>query len=148
MLKRSPKMKTLLPTLIPLLVVSCSSTNVSDVKPFDSVAGKVVTTRRICYLKPLNEGLFFGDGISFLRRPSFELTLREPETSHEILSEGTQLEIDSIIDETLIDGNSQVAYGTVDIDGQSKADFAYRWGFLSSLERAPWETSQVPGRRN
>ena len=130
-----------------LIVTACSSTDVSRVPPFSSVSHQPVSIVRTSYLKPLNEGLILGDGISFLRKPSYELTDRKPDGAHRILAAGTRIQIESVQDEVLIDGRSQVAYGSTVLADRSAADFAYRWGFLNTLTRAPWESSSVPERR-
>jgi hypothetical protein len=88
-----------------------------------------------------------GDGVSFLRKPSFELTDRMPASPHRVLAAGTNLRITLIQDEILVDGRSQVAYGSTSLADQSEADFAFRWGLLCTLRRAPWEPSWVSDRR-
>ena len=121
--------------------------DVSRVPPFSSVSHQSVSIVRTAYLKPLNEGLVLGDGISFLRKPTYELTDRKPDSAHRVLAAGTRIQIASVQDEMLIDGRSQVAYGRTELADRSQADFAYRWGFLNTVSRAPWESSSVPERR-
>ena len=112
-----------------------------------SAAGQSVEIVRTAYLEPLNEGLILGDGISFLRKPSFELSTKKPDAAHRVLAAGTRVQITSVQDEVLIDGRSQVAYGVAKLTNGTQADFAYRWGFLDTIERAPWEGAATPDRR-
>jgi hypothetical protein len=144
-------MNALSVTPLCLLVAACSSTDVSRVPPFSSVSNRSVSIVRTAYLKPLNEGLFLGDGISFLRKPLYELTDHKPDSTHRVLRPGSRVRIDSIRDEVLIDGRTVVAYGLTSLSDGTEADFAYRWGFYifptTILERAPWESTFVPERR-
>jgi hypothetical protein len=146
-LERCYKMEPLLALPLCLLIAACSSTDVSRTSPFSSVSHQSVPILRTVCLKLLNEGLILGDGISFLRRPSFELTDRGPDVPHRVLATGTKVHLTSIQDEVLIDGRLQVAYGSTALADGTEADFAYRWGFHSTLKRAPWESSSVPDRR-
>jgi hypothetical protein len=131
-----------------LLVAACSSTDISRIPPFSSASHQSVQTVRTAYLRPLNEGLILGDGVTFLRKPAFELTDRTPEPPYRVLLPGTSLQITSVHDEILLDGRSQVAYGSTSLANEPESHFAYRWGFLDTLQRAPWEPSSVPDRRN
>ena len=99
-------------------------------------------------MKPLNEGLILGDGVSYLGKPSFELTDRKPDGPHQALAPGTHIRIDSIQDEVLVDGRNQIAYGSTELADGTVKDFASRWGFFTTLRRAPWEPSSVPERRD
>jgi len=136
-------MKHLLTLLAGLLVTACSSTDLSAVSPFSEAANRSMALQRTAYLKQLNEGLIFGDGISFLGMPTFELTDRKPQVINHELRSGTRLFIHGIQDEVLVDGRSQVAYGTASLDDGTEVDFAYRWGFLGTIRRAPWERTAV-----
>jgi hypothetical protein len=66
------EMKTLAVIPLSFLVAACSSTDVSKISPFSTVSNQTVSTLRPTSLKPLNKGLIFGDGISFIRKLGFK----------------------------------------------------------------------------
>jgi hypothetical protein len=130
------------------LIAACSSTDVSERSPVSSVSRQTVPLVRKAYLKPSNQSLILGHGILFFRdKPSFELTDQKPEGPHRLLAPGTKVYISSIQDEVYGDSRHCVAYGSTALPDGTMADFGYRWGFFTSLYRAPWERSSLPKRR-
>ena len=129
-----------------LLLMACSTRDVSRQAPFLSAVREPVSLTREAYLKPRKPAYIQG-GSSFFRKSEYELTSRKPVGSHQVLEPGAMVKIASVQEEVFIDGLSYIAYGTTALSNGLEVDFAYCWGFINLLERAPWEADHVPDRR-
>lgn len=139
--------------LLAIFFIGCSSTDVSKREPFMAFVGQTVELRRPMVVVQQKNRWF--NGGSVVARRSIDFGLKDinktDKTDHisAQLPVGHRVRIESIRDEVIVDGEWIVAYGWTTIPPNPKeVRFAYDWGFIWILNRAPWESETVPERRD
>jgi len=134
-----------------LLLAGCSSTNISNRDPFYDYVGRSVELR--CPVTVVARHGVWGshEGVMSRRSADFGLVDRGSRNRRQVYGElpvGHRVWIDSVWDEVVVDGEQIIAYGRTTIPpGTNEVRFAYSWGFLWILKRAPWESDDTPEKR-
>jgi hypothetical protein len=140
-----------------LLVTGCSSTNVSQLDPFNNYVGHTVELQRPADVVAAPSFWWDGssDGVMAMHPAEFGLI-----NSGEIMGRGEygrvflqlpvghKVHIDCVRDEIVADEEQIIAYGHTTIPPATKeVRFAYPWGEFWDLWPAPWEPENTPEER-
>lgn len=132
--------------------VGCSSTNISNCDPFYDYVGKTVELRRPVAVVARSSVWSGGDGVLSLRPARYGIVdARNRGPYRKVYAQlpvGHAVRIEKVRDEVAFDVQHIIAYGRTTIPPRNKeVRFAYPWGALWQLERAPWEPDDTPPRR-
>lgn len=136
--------------LASMVLAGCiSRKDVSNVDPFSDYVGRSVPLKRQAVVVHRYNSLWGGDdGVGSLSSADVGV-INTPDYPYiekiDNLPVGHLVKIDRVIDEVVIDGEHIVAYGRTTLPRNGKeVRFAYPWGTLWILERAPWEPQKTP----
>ncbi len=149
--------------LVLVFVAGCSSTDVSKLEPFSSYVGQTVELRYPVAVVQRRSMWSAGSSGGVHSHQSAQYGLKAAvakqggawlgSAGHDDQIFATlpiqhPVRIVQVLDEVFIDGEQIVAYGRTTIPpGTNEVTFAYAWGFMWRLERAPWEPDSVPEKR-
>ena len=135
-----------------MLLAGCSRKDVSNLDPFSGYVGRSVPLARqadvVRRYNPLWSG---GDGVGSLSSADVGV-INTPDYPYiekiGTLPAGHVVTVDRVVDEVFMDGEHIIAYGRTTLPHSDKeVRFAYAWGTLWMLERAPWEPNKTPATR-
>jgi hypothetical protein len=152
--------RALLFVLPALLLLGCSSTNVSNREPLADYVGRTVTLNRPMALIKEGRGIMAWSHLPRLRKSPYvmldtdasEKAFLHPyptDTNVIVLAVGYAVTIDTVHDEIAgIDPVHTTVYGRVILPGaDAPVRFAFAWGDTVRLFPAPWESQNIPNRR-
>jgi hypothetical protein len=142
-----------------LLLVGCSSTNVSNREPLADYVGRTVMLKRPMALIKEGRGIWAWSHLPRLRKSPYVmldidaskkayLHLYPTDTNFIVLPVGHAVTIGTIRDEIAgIDPVHTTVYGRIILPGtDTPGRFAFGWGDTVRLYPAPWEPDNIPNR--
>lgn len=134
-----------------LLLVGCSSVDISNRDPFYDYVGRTVELREPVAVVSRHGYWNGGDGVRSRKSVAYGLVTGSDQGYGRVfatLPAGHKVQVDSVWDEVAGDGQQIVAYGRTTIPpATNEVRFAYAWGFIWMLSPAPWEPSNTPKQR-
>lgn len=134
-----------------VLLVGCSSVDISNRDPFYDYVGRTVELREPVAVVGRRGYRSGRDGVPSRKSAAFGIVEGSGQGYGPVFSTlpaGHNVHIDSVWDEVAGDGQQIVAYGrTIIPPGTNEVRFAYVWGFIWVLSPAPWEPSGTPKKR-
>jgi hypothetical protein len=134
-----------------LLLVGCSSVDISNRDPFYDYVGRTVELRQPVAVVVRRAYWKGGDGVMARRSASYGLVTGNGQGYGRVFSTlpaGHTVRINSVWDEVAGDGQQIVAYGHTTIPpSTNEVSFAYPWGLIWTLYPAPWEPETTPKLR-